>query len=493
MPTWHVTVRGVQVIPEQLSRVFHEALPTGIDGATVRVIHEREQDLTVRDDVVLPPRLRSDRGAMITVFAEGGSGYAATPDLSLAGLTRAAAQAKAWALRDAQRGLHDRRQVPLSAHKGVYASPVLQDPSAMSLAERFNLLRRICAQTKIDERIVERVASLLFIDTDSLFLSTAGAEIEQRLRHVSPEIVINAHQDGDTQRRSLGGLRGTSQQGGLEVLATFGFSSEALRVARQAIQLVEAENCPTRTTDLLLAPDQMMLQIHESIGHPLELDRILGDERNYAGTSFVQPEMFGSYAYGSPLLNVSFAPDLPTEFASYGFDDEGTPAERVMLIEKGILQAGLGGKLSQARSGIPGTANTRACNWNRPPIDRMANLNVEAGDASFEELVGCIERGIYMETNASWSIDDSRNKFQFGCEYAREIREGQLGPVLKNPNYRGISASFWRSLKGLGDGTTVGLYGTPYCGKGEPNQAVRVGHGSPACLFGDVEVFGGEA
>ena len=240
-------------------------------------------------------------------------------------------------------------------------------------------------------------------------------------------------------------------------------------------------------------PDQMMLQIHESIGHPLELDRILGDERNYAGTSFVTLHMFGQYQYGSELLNVTFDPSLPHELASYAFDDEGTPAEKVWLIRNGILARPLGGRLSQLRAGLPGTANARASGWNRPPIDRMANLNVEPGVSPLAEMVASIERGVLMRTNVSWSIDDSRNKFQFGCEWAELIENGKVKGVVKNPNYRGISATFWRSLRMAGDTDTFEVHGTLYCGKGEPNQAIDVGHAAPACVFAGVDVFGGAA
>jgi predicted Zn-dependent protease len=245
--------------------------------------------------------------------------------------------------------------------------------------------------------------------------------------------------------------------------------------------------------DVLLMPDQMMLQIHESIGHPLELDRILGDERNFAGTSFVTPEMFGSYQYGSPLLDVTYDPTRPEQFASYAFDDDGSRAEREYIIRGGLLLRPLGGAISQARAGMPGVANSRACSWNRPPIDRMANLNVEPGEAALQDMVASIELGVMMRTNASWSIDDSRNKFQFGCEYGRMIRHGKLAEVVKNPNYRGISATFWRSLAMVGDASTFEVMGTPFCGKGEPAQVIRVGHASPACKFVDIDVFGGEA
>jgi predicted Zn-dependent protease len=235
----------------------------------------------------------------------------------------------------------------------------------------------------------------------------------------------------------------------------------------------------------------MMLQIHESIGHPLELDRILGDERNYAGWSFVQPADFGSLRYGSPLMNITFDPTLPSEFASYAFDDHGIPAAKEHLIRDGVLVRGLGSIESQTRSGVPGVANARASSWKRPPIDRMANINLEPGESSFEEIIGSVEDGVYMESNRSWSIDDFRRKFQFGCEFARKIENGKLTQVLRNPNYRGITLPFWRGLKKVGDRSTFQVYGTPYCGKGEPNQMMRVGHASPVCLFENVEVFGG--
>jgi predicted Zn-dependent protease len=235
----------------------------------------------------------------------------------------------------------------------------------------------------------------------------------------------------------------------------------------------------------------MVLQIHESIGHPLELDRILGDERNYAGTSFVTPEMFGRYRYGSELLNVTFDPRRPEQLASYGYDDEGSRAERVYVIRDGILQRPLGGACSQARAGLPGVANARASGWNRPPIDRMANLNLEPGARSLEELIAAVAHGVLLDSNRSWSIDDSRNKFQFGCELGWLIKDGELGAMVRNPNYRGISATFWRSLDGVGNRDSFDVQGTPYCGKGEPNQMIHVGHASPACLFRGVDVFGG--
>ena len=216
-----------------------------------------------------------------------------------------------------------------------------------------------------------------------------------------------------------------------------------------------------------------------------------GDERNYAGTSFVTPDMFGTYRYGSELLNVTFDPTRPGELGSYAFDDDGQPAQREAIIRDGMLLRPLGSATSQARAGLPGVANARAVSWNRPAIDRMAARDQEPGVSHFDDLIGAVDRGIYLETNRSWSIDDSRNKFQFGCEGGRVIDGGQLKTVVKNPNYRGVSATFWRSLQMVGDSATVQVLGTPYCGKGEPNQIMWTGHAAPACLCAAVDVFGG--
>ena len=233
-----------------------------------------------------------------------------------------------------------------------------------------------------DPRIVDWDASVDVLTATHRLVTSEGGDIVQRYRFLLPGMSVTAHADGVTQTRTLHGHRGICQQGGDEILARFALDGAMRRIADEALELLAAPNCPSGTMDVLLMPDQMILQIHESIGHPLELDRILGDERNFAGTSFVTPDMFGSYRYGSELLNVTFDPTRGEELASYGWDDEGAPAERVHLIRNGILERPLGGATSQLRAGLPGTSNARADNWNRPPIDRMANLNIEPGDAT---------------------------------------------------------------------------------------------------------------
>jgi predicted Zn-dependent protease len=443
----------------------------------------------VRQGVLQPPAESTDVGGMVTVVHGGGLGYAATPDLSPSGISAAIERAAAWAERTAARSVIDFGTVPTPNPVGSYASPVVSGWDSMPLADKIQLLAGLDARLAHD-KVVDRSATLWRHQAQTLYLTNGGGRVEQRLEYFLPDLQVVASDGPETQIRTFGS-RGVCRQGGLEVLDDVDFRAAPERLVEEALALLTAPDCPTGAMDLLLAPDQMLLQIHESIGHPIELDRILGDERNYAGTSFVTADMFGSYQYGSELLNVSFDPGRDGEFASYAFDDDGAPAQRHLLIERGILKRPLGGLTSQARAGMAGVANSRATSWNRPPIDRMANLNVEPGDSSLDDLIGRVERGVYLQTNCSWSIDDSRNKFQFGCEYGRVIEDGQLGHVVKKPNYRGISATFWRNLVGVGDASTEDVLGSPYCGKGEPNQVIRVGHASPACLFSGVEVFGG--
>jgi predicted Zn-dependent protease len=469
------------------------ALPTDVDYASARLVDERSERLAVRRNHLEPIHTEFDTGVMITIWNDGGLGYAATTDLSESGLATAVERARYWAAVTA--GAMVTTAAPTTHAIGTYESPVEVTWDTLPLQDRLDLLQQQSRLLGIDDRIVDWGASLLRRDVDQLLLTTSRGgdrgRIEQRFRFVYPSLEATANEGTNTQTRSFGG-NAFCGQGGAEVLGRYGFGDAASRIAEQALELLTAPNCPTGVMDALLAPDQMILQIHESIGHPLELDRILGDERNYAGTSFVTPDMFGTYRYGSELLNVTFDPTVAGQLASYGFDDDGTPAQRQYLIQDGILVRGLGGSVSQERSGLPGVANSRAQNWNRPPIDRMANLNVEPGDSTVDELIASIEYGVYLHTNNSWSIDDSRNKFQFGCEYGQLIEDGEIVGAVRNPGYRGISSTFWRSLSGVANSDSFTVMGTPNCGKGELNQVIGTGHASPACRFSNIEVFGGE-
>ncbi len=467
------------------------ALRTQAQFHSLRHVRQASQHLAVRKNIAEPPALSHDEGVMLTVRLNGVEAYAATSDLSQAGLQRALEHAEAQARAATGYALLDLSEHVVAEARFDYLSPQLETPFP-ALGDCYQLLHAESAAVPRDGRLVNWQVSLGVSTVEQIYLNSAGAQIRQAQRFVFPGLSVIAYDGNDSQTRSLG-RENFGQQGGADVISRCGIVGAGAHVADQALQLLLAPNTPTGTYDLLLTPDQMMLQIHESIGHPLELDRILGDERNYAGTSFVKASDFGHLQYGSKLLNVTFDPEIPEELASYAYDDDGSPAHKAFLIRDGLLLRPLGGALSQQRSGLAGVANSRACSWNRAPIDRMANLNIEPGDQPMAQLIAGIERGVLMSTNRSWSIDDARNKFQFGCEWGQLIEEGELKGVVKNPNYRGISAQFWGNLSAVGDASTFQVLGTPNCGKGEPNQVVRVGHASPACVFSQIDVFGGQA
>lgn len=479
------------MVPELSHFLSRLELPA--DWVGLRASRERSTTRSVRDGIPESNGTSLSQGVMVEVMAKGQIGYAATNHLTEASLQAAATRAYHQAVAASQWAIHPIRTSQRPQVKGQYTSPLKKPFDALTPGEVNEILVKICHQLKLSDQIVQATATAITRELETWFVSTNGSEVYQQFFLISTDYGATA-QDGEVvQRRTSNGWLARCYQGGLERFLEPDLWNRVQQVGEQALELLSAAECPTETTTLVLSPDQMLLQIHESVGHPLELDRILGDERNYAGGSFVKPEDFGQRVYGSPLMNITFDPTVEGEFASYRFDDTGAEANREYLIREGVLVRGLGGLESQARTGVPGVACARACSWNRPAIDRMANLNLEPGHASFEQLIGGIERGVFMESNRSWSIDDQRYKFQFGCEYARLIEHGQLTQTLRNPSYRGTTPEFWRSLVQIGDRSTWQVYGSPFCGKGEPNQVIWVGHGSPVAVFANVEVFGGDA
>ncbi|MEO0825247.1 MAG: TldD/PmbA family protein [Cyanobacteria bacterium J06639_16] len=463
------------------------------DWIGIRAVAETMTRRSLRDGLPQSNSRSATRGAMVEVMAQGQIGYSATNLLTPVGLQTAAQQAYQNAIAASQWRIFDSTPEVRPKVVGEYMSPQQKPFEALSAADINELLARICQGLKVSDQIVQTTASAVTTETETWFVSSNGSEVYQKFLLLGTHFNATAQDGAVVQPRSQNGFLSRSYQGGWELFPDPALWERVNRIGEQAVELLTAEDCPTLATTLVLAPDQMMLQIHESIGHPLELDRILGDERNYAGGSFVTPQDFGQLTYGSPLMNVTFDPTVAGEFASYGFDDTGAPASREYLIRSGILQRGLGSLASQTRLGVNGVACARATSWNRPPIDRMANINLEPGDRVFEDLIADVEHGVFMETNRSWSIDDQRYKFQFGCEYAKLIENGKLTKTLRNPNYRATTPEFWRSLVAVGDRDTWEVYGTPFCGKGEPNQIIRVGHAAPVCVFQPVEVFGGAA
>lgn len=461
------------------------------DWVGLRFVQEYTQNRSIRNQRPDQNLFRIERGVMVEAMIDGQIAYAGTSDLSKPGLREACRRAVQLAMASADSKVFGFSTMQRPPNQGRFVSPRLQGLDSLSLTEFTSKLIDACRHMQVSDKIVNATAETTLVESHCQYASTNGSNIDQQFLLVSANFAVTAKDGSITQRRSLNGPVANCSQAGLEYFNFDAIFADCERVARQALELLDADNCPCEILDLILAPDQMLLQIHETIGHPLELDRILGDERNYAGWSFVKPCDFGRLQYGTNLMNVTFDPGLNGEFASYGFDDCGNRATREYLIKDGLLLRGLGSLESQARSGIAGVANFRASSWNRAPVDRMANVNLAPGSSNLEAMVAAVKRGIYMESNISWSIDDYRNKFQFGCEYARLIEDGQFTKVLKNPNYRGVTVPFWNSLKMVGGPDECRSFGTSFCGKGEPNQMIRVGHASPPCLFTQVEVFGG--
>lgn len=471
-----------QDLVQRLHKLRHQA-----DWVGIREVKETIRHCIARNGKVENNATTLDHGLMVEVLLNGHFAYCAVPNMTDEALQYACDRATHLARHTASwktfSATMDHRP-PVVGHYQTATDVPLNKATA---AEVMGILIDTTMKMKVSDKIVNCMAYAMLVEAETTIVSSTGTHIHQQVSSIASYLKTTAQEGTEIQNRSSM----PCYQGGFELLNKENLTKEAERIGKEAVELLTADPCPTGVYDLLLAPDQLYLQIHESIGHPLELDRILGDERNYAGWSFVQISDFGTLQYGSPLLNVVFDPTVGSEYASYAYDDAGIPATRQYLIKDGVLLRGIGGIDSQKRATIPGVSSMRASSWNRPPVDRMANINLEPGDSSFADMISGVERGIYMTTNTSWSIDDYRNKFQFGCEYAKLIENGRFTKTIKNPNYRGITSPFWKNLKKVGDASTFELWGSPYCGKGEPNQSIRVGHGTPVCLFENIDIFGG--
>ena len=474
---------------EEFVNIVKPLLPN-VDYCSIRFVNRYSNIINVTRSVLEPVIMSEDEGVMITVFDKGGAGYGATSNITKEGIKSAINKAVEWSKFSKNKLTYFPDLTKMKKITGAYFTNENKQWSQVSIKDKADYLLRINKALKSKSAISNWGAGIRYNSIESQFIDTNESNIRQKLSYILPQMIVSAEHKKEIQTRTYGG-HAHAQQAGYDFVDTIAMSDKAYELVHEVIELSKAPNCDSNNMTVLIAPDQMILQIHESIGHPLELDRILGDERNYAGSSFVSPDMFGKYQYGSKELNVTFNPTLQGELASCGFDDDGTFAEKKYLIKKGKLLRPIGGFFSSQRLSMDHVACSRATNWNRPPIDRMGNINLEPGDYSFDELVSSIECGILLQTNNSWSIDDRRNKFQFGCERGTVIKNGKLTHVVKNPNYRGVTEDFWNNLTKVGDKTTHEVLGTSNCGKGEPNQTIFVGHATPACVFENIDVFGG--
>jgi TldD protein len=462
------------------------ALAAGASYADVRAVVRRDQSLSTKNGRVESLNDSETEGLGVRVLVGGAWGFACDRRLSGDGARDAARRAAAFAAAASRR--RDRALAPVEVRSGTFRTPVHRDPFSVSLDEKIALCLR-AEEGMRHEGVRVTSAKLRAMREEKLLVTSDGVAVEQELVECGGGIEAIASAEGVVQVRSYpGAWGGVSSQAGWEFVEGMGFEREAPRVGEQAAALLRADVCPSRVTALVLEAEQLQLQLHESVGHPIELDRIYGGEAAYAGTSFLSPDDLGSLRYGSPLMNVTADATTPGGLGTFGFDDEGVPARREPIVEEGILRGFLTSRETAARVGSGAGGSMRADGWSRMPLVRMTNLHLEPGEGSFEELLDGIDDGVYLETNKSWSIDDKRLNFQFGTQIGWEIRNGRLGRMLRDATYTGITPQFWGSLDRVAGPEEWRMWGTTNCGKGQPGQLAHVSHGVSPARFRDVQV-----
>ena len=477
----------------RLEAVLEVCRAQGCSYADVRWVRREQEEIRWRNGQLRGVSRSRSEGFGIRVLVGGSWGFASTPSGRSEDLERAAREAVAIARASRSAGGPPVQLAPQEPQRGFYATPVKKDPFAVPLEEKLALLAdadRLMRATGGAVRVTEAMVGAR--RERKVLATTEGTLVEQELVSTGAGIQAAAARDGEVQFRSYPNAhRGHWEAAGWEAVERMRLREHAERVAREATQLLDAPPCPEDVTTVILDGRQVALQLHESCGHPLELDRVLGQEAAFAGTSFLQPEARGRYRYGSPEVNIVADATVPGGLGTFGWDDEGVPAQRIPLVERGIVTGFLTSRETATRLGERSNGAMRADGWNRIPLIRMTNINLEPGDWTLDEMIRDTPRGIYMEINRSWSIDDRRLNFQFGCEVAWEIRDGSRVRMLKNPTYTGMTPQFWASCDAVGDEDHWHMWGTPNCGKGQPGQVVSVGHGAAPARFHRVRVGAG--
>jgi TldD protein len=465
------------------------ARKAGADFADARAGIDETESLTVRNQEMEGIDRSTSTGVGVRVLVGGRWGFAATSRLDESEVVRTAELAVAIA-RAAQRLPGD--PVTLSPLEPVVASwhsDVLEDPFLVPLEEKVALLMEATRRMQGVPGVSFAEGGLDFFRRSTWFASSDGAAIDQVITQSGGGTEAVAVGEGDMQRRSYpNSFRGHIKAAGYEHIRTLGLIEEAERIGREAVALLRAPECPSEVTTLILDSGQMELQIHESIGHPIELDRVLGMEEAYAGSSWLKPEDRGHVRYASDLVSVTADASLPGGLGSFGYDDEGVPAQATPIIVDGIFENFLTSRETAPVVGQTSNGTSRADGWGHLPLIRMTNISIEPRAGSLAEIIGDTKDGIFMSTNSSWSIDDKRINFQFGCEAAWRIRDGKLTELYKNPNYTGLAPEFWGACDAVGGREEWVVWGTPNCGKGQPGQIGRVGHGASPARFRNVQV-----
>ncbi|MEV4344887.1 TldD/PmbA family protein [Actinoplanes sp. NPDC049596] len=470
---------------DEAATAVQAALDAGARYADCRVMLRRTEAMTSRDGDV--EQLDSGESAGLGVRALVGSswGFYAVPDMSEAAARAAGRRAAQIATASATVPGPPVDLVPNGAVEASWASACEVDPLGVALSTKGDLLVRATAAAKeAGADLAEGIYQIW--DTSKWFVSSDGHRIDQHIRECGAGVTASVYGDGEIQRRSWPSHRGQYGTSGWELVDSLDLVGNAPRMAEEARALLTAPLCPPGETTLVLGGEQLALQIHESVGHAIELDRILGWEAAFAGTSWLDLKQLGSLRYGSELMNITIDPGIPGALGSFGFDDEGTPATKRDAVRDGIWVGVLAGRDSAAVAGLDYAGSVRSDGWSRLPMVRMTNVGLEPGPHTLDEIIASTDDGVFMDINRSWSIDDKRLNFQFGCEIGYEIKNGKLGRMLRNPTYTGIGPRFWQSMDMLSSETVA--WGTPNCGKGQPGQVGHTGHPAAPARFTNVRV-----
>jgi TldD protein len=471
--------------------VLERVARAGAGYADVRVVQSREETVAVKNGKVDTVATGRDRGFGVRVLADGAWGFAASATITPEEGERVADLAVRIARASARVKEKDVTLSPLKPVEGRWRAPARKDPFEVKVEDKLDLLLAAEKRMRIGPDIQVSSAGLQAYQECKVFASSEGSYIEQELTETGGVIEAVAARSGEVQNRSYPAqFGGDFRLAGHEWLEQLDLAGQAERVAKEAVALLDAEQCPSGHRDLILEGSQLALQIHESCGHPIELDRVLGTEAGLVGKSFLTPDLLKSrFRYGSEKVTITADATLGGgALGSFGYDDEGVPAQRTTIVDKGVFTGYLTSRETAPEIGQVSNGTMRALSWNRIPLIRMTNINLEPGDWGLDELIRDTKDGIYMDLNKSYSIDDRRFNFQFGTEVAWEIKDGALGKMLKNPTYTGLTPEFWRSCDAVAGGPEWRVWGIPNCGKGEPMQGIRVGHGAAPARFRRVRV-----
>lgn len=477
-----------------MDRALDLARLRGAQYADIRVVGNRTESMAVKDGIVESLNNSDSIGFGVRVLAGGAWGFASSRDLAADEVERVTTLAFEIANASSLvRGETVELGPPVNS-QGTYQTPVKIDPFGVSLEEKLNLLLAADAEMArangMGGGLRARRSNLTFIREQKWFANTEGAFTEQTIYEAGGGIQATAVGDGEVQARSYPSSFGRQQvTAGWEAVQSWDLAGNALRIGSEAIALLTADRCPSDiTADIILGGDQLALQVHESCGHPIELDRVYGTEAAYAGTSFLTTEKLGTFQYGSEVVNLTAESLRPLGLGTFGWDDEGVPAQSTPIVRNGLFMGYLMSRETASKLGKVSNGCMRASGWNRIPIIRMTNVSLEPGTWELDDLIADTSYGFLMETNRSWSIDDKRYNFQFGTEIGYEIKNGKLGRMLRNPTYTGITPEFWNSCDAICNEKYWTMWGTPNCGKGQPGQVAHTGHGAAPARFRNVRV-----